>query len=470
MVSALQFKKKISISLTKFYLFIINAIARKTNKMSLKSKIKKLIPERLISFYHFCLAALAAFYCGFPSKKMIVIGITGTKGKTSAANFIWSVLNSAGYKTGLIGTANIRIGDIEMMNKYHMTMPGRFILQGLLKRMADAGCEFAVVETTSEGIKQWRHWGIFYDIAIFTNLSPEHLQSHGGSFEKYKAAKSKMFKALRNGSRKTVGGEEIKKIIIANYDDLHKEYFLNFPADKKITFGTIEGAGFQADKIRNTKDGLEFFVGSMPYEINVLGKFNVYNALPAVAIGSVFGVSNEQIREGLKSLKNIPGRMEKIDEGQDFTVFVDYAHEKEGMSAVLETVSEIAAEAMSKVIVLLGAEGGGRDKAKRPILGEISAKKADFVVVSNVDPYEDDPKEICEDIAVAAEKFGKIRNLDLFVIEDRREGIKKALSLASKNDIVLITGKGSEQSIIIGGKRYPWDDRVVVREELNKIF
>ena len=158
--------------------------------------------------------------------------------------------------------------------------------------------------------------------------------------------------------------------------------------------------------------------------------------------------------------------MEKINEGQDFTVFVDYAHEKEGMNAVLETAGEITT---GKVIVLLGAEGGGRDKAKRPILGEIAAKKADFIVISNVDPYEDDPKEICEDIAVAAEKFGKIRNKDLFVIEDRRNGIKKAISLANKNDVVLITGKGSEQSIVIGGKRYPWDDRVVVREELKNI-
>ena len=434
--------------------------------MSLKSKIKKLIPEDFISFYHLGLAALAAFYYGWPSKKMIIIGITGTKGKTSAANFIWSVLTAGGHKAGLIGTANIRIGEIEMLNKYHMTMPGRFILQKLLRQMADAGCEFAVVETTSEGIKQWRHFGIFYDIAVFTNLTPEHLEAHGNNFEKYKETKGRLFKALYHGSHKIIGGKEIKKIIIVNYDDPHKEYFLNFPADKKINFGTKEGADFQADKIRNTGEGLEFLVGLMPYQINILGKFNVYNALPAIVIGSIFGVSNERIYEGLKNLKNIPGRMEKINEGQDFTVFVDYAHEKEGMSAVLETANEITA---GKVIVLLGAEGGGRDKAKRPILGEIAGKYADFIIVSNVDPYEDDPKEICEDIAVAAEKFGKTRGKNLFVTLDRREGIKKAISLANKNDVVLITGKGSEQSIVIGGKRYPWDDRTVVREELNKL-
>ena len=437
--------------------------------MFLKSKIKKLIPERFISFYHLALAASAAFYYGWPSKKMIVIGITGTKGKTSAANFIWSVLTAGGRKTGLIGTANIRIGEIEMLNKYHMTMPGRFILQKLLRQMTDVGCEFAIVETTSEGIKQWRHFGIFYDIAVFTNLTPEHLEAHGNSFERYKEAKGRMFKALKNGERKIIGGKEIKKIIIVNYDDPHKEYFLNFPADKKINFGTREGADFQADKIRNPGEGLEFLVDRAPYQINILGKFNVYNALPAIVIGSIFGISYEKIREGLKNLKNIPGRMEKIDEGQEFLIFVDYAHEKEGMSAVLETAREITAESIGKVIVLLGAEGGGRDKSKRPVLGEIAGKYADFVVISNVDPYEDDPKEICEDIAVAAEKFGKTRGKDLFVTLDRREGIKKAISLANKNDVVLITGKGSEQSIVIGGKRYPWDDRTVVREELNKL-
>ena len=438
--------------------------------MSLKSKIKKLIPERLISLYHLILAASAAFYYGWPSKKMIVVGITGTKGKTSAANFIWSVLMSGGYKTGLIGTANIRIGDIETLNKYHMTMPGRFILQKILKQMAGAGCKLAIVETTSEGIKQWRHFGIIYDIAVFTNLHPEHLQAHGGSFEKYKQTKGQMFVSLAKGRRKFIGGREIKKIIIANYDDLHKEYFLNFLADKKITFGVTEGADFQADKIRNTRDGLEFFVGSTSYDINILGKFNAYNALSAIAVGSLFNISKEKIQEGLKNLKNIPGRMERIDEGQNFLVFVDYAHEKEGMDAVLDTAMELVTEMSGRIIVLLGAEGGGRDKSKRPQLGEIAAKKADFVVISNVDPYEDDPKEILEDIAVVAEKFGKIRGQNLFVIEDRREGIKKALSLAGENDVVLITGKGAEQLIIIGGKHFPWDDRVVVREEINKII
>ena len=437
--------------------------------MAVKSKLKKIIPEKIISFYHLSLAALAGFYCGWPSKKMITIGITGTKGKTSAANFIWSVLNAAGYKTGLIGTANIRIGEIEMLNKYHMTMPGRFILQKLLKQMLDAGCQYCIVETTSQGIKQWRHFGIFYDIAVFTNLSPEHLEAHDGSFEKYKKAKSALFAALAKSGRKIIGGKEIKKVIIANYDNPHSDYYLNFPANKKITYGINDRANFVAKNIRSTEKGLEFFVNYNRYEINILGSFNVYNALPAIIIGSIFDIPNNKIQKGLKDLNVIAGRMEKIEEGQDFLVFVDYAHEKEGMNAILQTARELASGVNGKIIVLLGAEGGGRDKVKRPILGKIAGKYADFMVISNVDPYEDDPKEIIEDIAKSAENSGKIRGKNLFLIEDRREVIKTALSLANKNDVVLITGKGAEQSIIIGGRRYPWDDRVVVREELNKL-
>lgn len=418
---------------------------------------------------------------------MVIIGITGTKGKTSSANFIWSVLSAGGYKTGLIGTANIRIGEIEMLNKYHMTMPGRFILQKLLKQMVKAGCKYCIVETTSEGTKQWRHYGIFYDIAVFTNLTPEHLEAHSNSFEKYKEAKGEMFKALKNSSRKIINGKEIKKIIIANHNNLHADYYLNFWADKKITYGIEGGSAFAkatagkefiAKNIYNNPDGVEFSVGESKYNLNILGKFNVYNALPAIAIGLVSNISPEIIAKGLKNLKSIPGRMEKIDEGQNFLVFVDYAHEKEGMNAVLDTARDLVSQNNGKIIVLLGAEGGGRDKVKRPILGEIAAKKADFVIVSNVDPYEDDPKEICEDIAVAAENpsaswrtgGGKVREKNLFVIEDRREGIKKALSLAQENDVVLITGKGAEQSIVIGGKHSPWDDRKIVKEELKILW
>lgn len=433
----------------------------------MKKVLKNLLPRKFLILYHYCLAISATFYFGFPSKKMIIIGVTGTKGKTSAINFIWSCLTAGGHKTGIITTANIRIGENEFLNKYHMTMPGPFVVQRFMAQMVKAGCKFCIVETTSEGIKQYRHTGIDYDIAVFTNLSPEHLQSHGGSFEKYKQMKGKMFAGL-SSHKKILDGKEIEKVIIANKDSEHADYFLNFKADKKITFAINSKADYVADNIRETSTGVDFELVKIPFKIDILGKFNIYNALPAIIISHLFGISDYLITKGLRELKIIPGRMEKIDEGQNFTVLVDYAHEKESITNVLQTANNMKTVG-TKTIILLGAEGGGRDKAKRAIMGELAAKMADYVIVSNVDPYEDDPKQILEDIAIVSEKFGKIRGQDLFVIEDRRQGIRKSLQLGKANDVVLITGKGAEQSIIIGGKRFDWDDRKVVREELKSI-
>ncbi|MDP3710286.1 MAG: UDP-N-acetylmuramyl-tripeptide synthetase [bacterium] len=434
--------------------------------MKLKHFFKKITPQFLFSAYHYCLAWIAAFYYRLPARKLIIIGVTGTKGKTTTANFLWAALNYNGYKTGLISTANIRIGDSEVLNKYHMTMPGRLVSQELLADMVRAGCKFCVAEVTSEGIKQWRHKGIFYDIAVFTGLAPEHLEAHGGSFEEYKKAKGKLFASLAKYKHKILDGKLVPKMIIANYDSEYKDYFLGFWADRKITYGFGEGADFVAKDIKNTPKGVGFSCGLQNYNLNILGDFNVFNSLPAIALGTEIKILPENIKEALAKLEVVPGRMEKIEEGQKFKVIVDYAHEKESMTALLETAEKLVQRG-KKIIILLGAEGGGRDKAKRPIMGELSGRKADFVIVSNVDPYEDDPKPILEDIAEAAEKAGKKRGENLFVIEDRREGIKKALSLAQEKDLVLITGKGAEQSIVIGGIRYPWDDRQVVKEELR---
>ncbi len=431
----------------------------------MKNLLKKLLPVRFILIYHYLVAIFATFYCGFPSKKMIVIGVTGTKGKTSTINFIWSCLTAGGYKTGIISTANIRIGEKEILNEYHMTMPGSFTIQKLMAQMVKDGCKFCIIETTSEGIKQYRHIGVYYDIAVFTNLSPEHLEAHEGSFEKYKEMKEKMFKAI-SSHQKVIDGERIAKVIIANKDSEHADNFLSFKADKKITFAINNKADYVADNIQEKSDGVSFNVAKVIFKISILGKFNVYNALPAIIISRLVGIDNYLIAKGLAELKTIPGRMEIVNDGQDFMAIVDYAHEKESITNILLTANGMK-KSEAKTIILLGAEGGGRDKAKRPIMGELAAKMADYVIVSNVDPYQDDPKQILEDIAVSSEKFGKVRGQNLFVIEDRRSGIRKALSLAKPDDIVLITGKGAEQSIVIGGKRLPWDDRQVVREELK---
>jgi UDP-N-acetylmuramoyl-L-alanyl-D-glutamate--2,6-diaminopimelate ligase len=457
----------------------------------MKSFLKEIMPRWIFSLYYYSIALFAAFIYGFPSRKMVIIGVTGTKGKTSTSNFIWSCLSASVIKTGIITSANIRIGEKEIINPYHMTMPGRFIIQRFLFLMKKAGCTHCVVETTSEGLKQFRNVGIDYDIAVFTNLTPEHLPSHNGSFEEYKKMKGKLFRLLLKQRRKTIAGKKVKTVIIANYDSPHMGYFLAFPADRKITYGFNEGADYRSEFIKADVHGVEFSVrqktptsltdrsltkteenqNSKIFNLAIMGSFNAYNALPAIVISHLFGANDQQINEGLKRLKSIPGRMEIIvhefAKKNGFTVLVDYAHEQASMNAVVSASNEIKSKG-TNTIVLLGAQGGGRDKTKRFLMGEVVGKYCDYVVVTSDDSYDDNPKEIIEDIARSAEKEGKVRDKNLFTILDRREGIRKALSLAKKGDAVLITGKGAEQKMMVAqGKSIPWDDRDVVREVLG---
>ncbi|MBI2034057.1 MAG: UDP-N-acetylmuramyl-tripeptide synthetase [Candidatus Liptonbacteria bacterium] len=428
--------------------------------------LKKITPGFLLDMYHWGLAYLGAVFYGFPSKKLIIIGVTGTKGKTSTAYFIWRALNSAGMKTGMIGTISICVGDEEKINNLHMTMPGRFIIQKNLHRMLEGGCLAAVIETTSEGIKQWRHKGIVYDIAVFTNLTPEHIPSHG-SFENYRAMKQKVFQELSSSFQKTVSHRKIPKIIVANVDSAEAPHFLKFASDQKITFGLSRGADIRAENVIEKDLGVEFKIKNQNIKLALLGKFNALNALPAVIIGEIFKLEQRKIIEGIQGLSKIPGRMEIVQK-TPFMVVVDFSYERESMTAALKSGRELLKKG-SRLIVLLGAPGGGRDKSHRPIMGQIAAQMADLMVVSTDEPYNDDPLQIINDISEAATEAGKREGINLFRIPDRREGIQRALSLAKPGDVVIISGMGALQVRMIGNKAVPWDDRTVVREELAKI-
>lgn len=437
---------------------------------SIKHILRTLTPRFVMSAYHRALAYLGALRYGFPSRRMVIVGVLGTRGKTTVANLIWAVLTAAGYKTGQTGTANIRVGSEERMNEYHMTMPGRFALQKLLREMYDAGCQFAIVETPSEGVEQWRHKGVAYDAAVMTVLYPEYLAVHGLSFERCKDMHERVFAELARQPRKTLNNKRVPKTIVMNNDIEEKERFSRHSADIVVTYALEHPADVRADHIEETAQGVRFQVGASEYSLHLLGAFNVGNALAAIAFASAFSISPDVVQRGFDLLQNVPGRMEKIDEGQSFLVYVDYAHDAVSMEAALRAAAHLKDSPVKKTIVVLGAEGGGRDKKKRPVMGEIAAHLADFVVVANEDPYDDDPIEIIEDIARSAEVHGKIRGKDLFTYLDRREGIHRALSLAEPGDLVLVTGKGAEQSMVIAGKSIPWDDRVVVREELRKMI
>ncbi len=423
-------------------------------------KIEKLIPKKIYKLaqpiYHYLLAILGTVYYRFPAKNMTVIGITGTKGKTSTANFIHAVLSKTGKKVGLISTANIKIGEKDLENKYHMSMPGRFILQRYLREMKNAGCHYVVLEVTSEGIKQFRHLGLFLDISIFTNLSREHLASHNNSFSEYRKAKMKIFK------RKIINRPILA---LLNKDDENFTYFEK--AHNKIPkeYFSLK----DISDIKESREGVSFVYKDFNFKLNVLGRFNIYNALPAILLGEKYGLSFSEIEKGLESLKLIPGRMEEISLGQNFKVIVDYAHEKLSMNNLLDSIKELKNNSESKIIIVLGGDGGGRDEQRLFDIGKAAGEKADIVIVSNSDPYFDNELELAKKIGDEAQKFGKIYEENLFIIIDRKEAIFKAISLAKDGDIVLLTTRGSLNTMSLKGKKVFSDDRVFAKEALESL-
>ena len=439
----------------------------------LKSVIRRLIPESVLGVYHYSLACAAAFLYGHPSEQLIVIGVTGTNGKSTTVQFIGRLLEHAGHRVGWTTTASFKVADNEWVNDKKMTMLGRFQTQRLLREMVRAGCRYAVIETSSQGIVQSRHIGINYDVAVFTNLTPEHIEAHGG-FENYKAAKGKLFAHLSGCPRKSFDGGEIEKTIVVNLMDSHADYFLGFPADRFGGFAidpvgslvtTLNTTPVIAEHVSFSGSCTTFMVGEATYHLKPIGRFYLENALAAMATVKLVGLPTEIIQHGVESLEPVPGRLERIDERQPFSVIVDYAYEPAALGAVYETVKLIEHK---RVIHITGSAGGGRDVARREILGKMAAEHDDIVIVTNEDPYDEDPQAIIDEVANAAEAAGKHVGVNLLKILDRAQAIQFAMDLAQPNDLVLITGKGSEPVMAVaGGKKIPWDDRVAARKALH---
>ncbi len=427
----------------------------------IKHYVRKIVPEPVIKVYHWVLAYLAAAMYRNPSKQLTVIGVTGTHGKTTTVEWIGRILESAGESVGWATTNSFKVGVKEWPNATKMTMLGRFQLQKMLRQMVSQGVKYAVIETSSQGIMQYRHLGIKYDLVLLTDLSPEHIEAHG-SFENYKNAKGKLFEHL--------GGQGIK---ILNLDDEHVEYFAAFDSEKTYGFGineskkqrSKEAVPIIAKQIKTTDRGSTFSVDGQDFKLAPLGMFNVYNALAAITAAQALGFDLKTIAIGVSKLEGVPGRLEVIDEGQDFTVIVDYAFEPVALSKLFDAIGFFDHK---RVIHVTGSTGGGRDVARRPIIGKLSAERADVTIVTNEDPYDDDPQEIIDDVAAGALEAGAKEGNNLFKILDRAEAIVKAISLANPGDIVLITGKGSEPVMAVKhGKTVPWDDREEARKALK---
>jgi len=408
--------------------------------MKIKEFVKKLTPKLLLRGYHFCLALLGAMVFGFPgeNKNMKIIGVTGTSGKSTTADFITRILEEAGEKVAAQSSIRFKVGEKEWENKYKMTMPGRFVIQKFLSQAKKAGCKYVVLEVTSEGIRQFRHKFINFDTAVFTNLTPEHIESHGG-FDNYRNEKLKLFRATKN-------------IHIVNADDENAKYFLDIPAKEKIFFS------FKDAKNINTKAGLAFEFEGQKFYLNLFGEFNIYNALAAISVARAYGVSLDVCAKALGKAKGISGRMEVVS-GGPVKVIVDYAHTPAQLEAVYKTFKE------ENMVCVLGSCGGGRDKWKRPVLGELAKKYCKEIIVTNEDPYDEDPMEIINQVTST---IGEDEGYSVKKILDRKDAIGTAIKLAKPGEVVIITGKGSEPWMCLeNGRKIPWSDRQIALDVLN---
>lgn len=454
--------------------------------MYIKSFLKKFLPKKILNLRHLVLAWYGAYKYGYPSEDLLVIGITGTSGKSSTTHFLRQLLESAGFKVGSLSTIDFYIAGEDKINDQKMTMLGRFQIQKYLREMVNKGCDIAIVETTSEGAVQYRHRFINYDMMVLTNFYPEHIDSHG-SFENYKKAKLSIFEYISSLKRKKLlnkkiqipnAGDRIPKMEFVNADLTETEEFLQYPFDRKYTFGKnsrdeeLEGSPMQNHfclfEPRVTERGLEFKIGKTEFVAPLFGSHNMMNIICAIEICHALGVDYKTVlKDAVARLKGPAGRIEFIAEAEPlgFQIIVDYAFEPVAIEKLYAVVDKLKPK---RVIHVFGSTGGGRDIARRFTVGEYVGNHADICIITDEDPYDDDPMEIINDVAGAVEKTGKKEGINLFKILDRTEAIQKAVDLAQPGDLILLTGKGSEQKIVVKEKMIPWDDRAAARDAIKR--
>lgn len=425
-------------------------------------RIKSFIPAAWLRAYHFGMAHAAAFVYRYPSRRMMIIGVTGTNGKSSTVQLIGQLLISCGHTVGWTSTDSWRIADRVVQNDKKMTMLGRFQTQKFLREMVRAGCTHAVVETSSQGVEQFRHIGIAYNAMVLTNVAPTHIEAHGG-FENYKAAKLKAFQALV-GQPGSVGVVNLNDTYAAEFAAVGVERVVGFGRSDRRVHDALTDERFLADEVEITKTGSRFSIHGVAFRIPLIGAFYLHNTLAALASVAALGERLASLQRAVDALKPIPGRLETFHKN-GITAVVDYAPEPHSLKALYETLTLLEP---ARLIHVTGSAGGGRDVAARVEIGKMAAQHDDIVIVTNEDPYDDDPMEIINDVANGAVAHGKRDGVNLFRILDRREAIQKAVSMARPGDMVVITGKGSEPVMVVsGGRKVPSDDRVFVKESLQ---
>jgi UDP-N-acetylmuramoyl-L-alanyl-D-glutamate--2,6-diaminopimelate ligase len=409
------------------------------------------------------LALLAAAFYGHPSRELALVGVTGTDGKTTTTILLHSILQAAGWKAGALSTVDQRMGELVQRNRSRQTTPEALEIQEELATLRAAGARAAVLETSSHALVLERVRGCAFDVAILTNLSHEHLDFHQ-TFEAYRDAKLSLFAMLADSPDKGFG-----KCAVLNRDDPAYDYFQARVPTRALTYGEVLDADLMARAVEEGPDSLRFELhgagAAFPVQLRLAGRWNVMNALAAAAGALALGIPPEAIRQGLERLEHVPGRMERVDLGQPFRVMIDYAHTPQSLEKVLRALRPLTP---GRLCALFGS-AGERDRDKRPWMGEIAARLADYAVLTNEDPREEDPEAILAEIAAGALACGKVEGKDFVRIADRRKAIAHALRWAKPDDTILLAGKGHENCIIIGREAVPYDEREAVEAALLKL-
>jgi UDP-N-acetylmuramoyl-L-alanyl-D-glutamate--2,6-diaminopimelate ligase len=428
------------------------------------------IPQLLVANIRPALALAAAWFYEFPSTKLGVVGITGTDGKTTTSYLVRAMLEAGGQPTGLIGTIESIAGG-KVIGTGRQTTPEAPELQSDLAAMVAASDRFAVIESTSHGLAQERVGEVAYDVGVLTNVTHEHLEFHK-TLEAYRAAKRSLFDRLAVSPSNPEKG--FGKWAVINFDDpIGTDYAAaaERAGARVVGYGAGADAEVRAISVDESPAGLRLTVntgrGGLWLALHLAGRFNVHNALAAVGVGEALSLDRDAIKRGLESVRGVPGRMERIEAGQPFTVIVDYAHTPESLEKVLDNLAPLAAAGGGGLICVFGS-AGERDTAKRPMMGRIAGERSRLVVVTDEDPRGEDPGKILDEIAAGAEETGKRRDLDLLLIADRRRAIAAAFDAARRGDVVVLCGKGHEKTIEMGNGPLPWNEAGVAREELAR--
>ena len=416
--------------------------------------LKKLVPNRLVLVYHWIKAILALVLYRYPARALTVIGITGTDGKTTTSHMLFSILRAAGLPASLITTTGAIIyGNENTPLGLHVTTPNPFELQQFLLQAKEAGSKYIVLEATSHGLAQYRVLGCNFQIGVLTNITEEHLDYHG-SYENYLQAKARLFRGVRTS--------------ILNLDDRSYPLLTPYTNGRKVTYGLSEEADLRAAGIEQSLAGTRFEIPQIGKTIHslFLGEYNVYNMLAASAAALALGISPDAIQEGLENAAPPPGRLEKVDRGQPFTVYIDFAHTPNGLDSVLKLLRTIAPR---RLIAVFGC-AGDRDPGKRFPMGASAGRYADLTVITAEDPRTEDLEEIMKEVAAGCEHEGGVFNKTYFKVPDRAEAIRYAIQqLAEPGDIVITTGKAHERSMCFGMVEYPWDEFAAVHAALDSL-